>query len=112
MASSDSILTLKNPATEQPIADVVRRDTDEADATVRRAVAAFPGWRDVSPADRARLLRRFAVTVEEHAEELALLETRNVGKPITDSRGEEAMVADVLHFSAGAAATPRGAPIP
>ncbi len=50
--------------------------------------------------------------MESHAEELALLETRNVGKPITDSRGEVAMVADVLHFYAGAVDKHRGATIP
>src|SRR5580700_1255830 len=112
MAPSDSSLTVVNPATEQPVADVVRHDTDEADAAVRRAAAAFPAWRDISPSDRVRLLRRFAVTVGEHAEELALLETRNVGKPIADSRGEVAMVADVLHFYAGAVDKHRGATIP
>jgi acyl-CoA reductase-like NAD-dependent aldehyde dehydrogenase len=112
MSSSDATLTVVNPATERPVADVHRHDTAEADEAVRRAAAAFPAWRDISAADRGRLLRRFAVIVEEHAEELALLETRNVGKPIADSRGEVAMVADVLHFYAGAVDKHRGATIP
>jgi acyl-CoA reductase-like NAD-dependent aldehyde dehydrogenase len=112
MATSDSTLTVVNPATGHTVAEVKVQGTDEADAVVRRAAAAFPAWRDVSPADRARLLRRFADLVEEHSEELALLETRNVGKPITDSRGEVAMVADVLHFYAGAVDKHRGATIP
>lgn len=112
MALSDSSLTVVNPATERPVAEVQRHDTDEADAVVRRAGRAFPTWRDMSPPDRGRILRRFAITVEEHAEELALLETRNVGKPIADSRGEVAMVADVLHFYAGAVDKHRGATIP
>jgi acyl-CoA reductase-like NAD-dependent aldehyde dehydrogenase len=111
-ASFGTTLTVMNPATERPVADVRRHDTDEADAIVRRAREAFPAWRDISPPDRGRLLRRFAVTVEEHADELALLETRNVGKPIADSRGEVAMVADVLHFYAGAVDKHRGATIP
>jgi betaine-aldehyde dehydrogenase len=112
MATNDTTLRLVNPATEQPVAEIARQGTDEADAAVRRAVDAFPAWRDVAAADRARLLRRFAALVEEHAEELALLETRNVGKPIVDSRGEVAMVADVLHFYAGAVDKHRGATIP
>jgi acyl-CoA reductase-like NAD-dependent aldehyde dehydrogenase len=112
MAASDSTLTVVNPATERAVGAVAMHGTDEADAIVRRAAAAFPAWRAVAAADRARLLRRFAVLVEEHAEELALLETRNVGKPITDSRGEVAMVADVLHFYAGAVDKHRGATIP
>jgi acyl-CoA reductase-like NAD-dependent aldehyde dehydrogenase len=56
----------------------------------------------VGPSDRARLLRRVASLVEEHGDELALLETRNVGKPISDARGEVAMVAEVFHYYAGA----------
>jgi betaine-aldehyde dehydrogenase len=112
MTTSDSTLTVVNPATERPVADVVRQGTEEADAIVRRAAAAFPVWRAISPSDRARLLRRFAAEVEVHAEELALLETRNVGKPITDSRGELSMVADVLHFYAGAVDKHRGSTIP
>src|SRR5207249_149687 len=61
---------------------------------------------------RARLLRRLAVLVEEHGEELARLETRNVGKPISDSRGEVGMVADVFHFYAGAIDKHHGETIP
>ena len=57
-------------------------------------------------------MRRFAEQVEAHSEELALLETRNVGKPIADSRGEATMVADVLHFYSGAVEKHRGATIP
>src|SRR5579863_5386353 len=112
MATTDSILTVVNPANERPVTDVALQDTDEADAVVRRASAAFPAWRAISASDRGRLLRRFAVEVEEHADELALLETRNVGKPIADSRGEVGMVADVLHFYAGAVDKHRGATIP
>jgi acyl-CoA reductase-like NAD-dependent aldehyde dehydrogenase len=50
--------------------------------------------------------------VEAHAEELALLETRNVGKPIGDSRGEVSMVADVLRYYAGAVDKHRGTTVP
>ncbi len=112
MPTSDSTMTVVNPATERPVADVRRQDADEADAVVRRAVSAFPSWRAVSASDRARILRRFAVRVQEQADELALLETRNVGKPIADSRAEVAMVAEVLHFYAGAVDKHRGATIP
>jgi betaine-aldehyde dehydrogenase len=91
-----------NPATEEPIAELPSAGIEETDAAVAAARAAFPAWRAVTPQDRARLLRRLATLVEEHGEELALLETRNVGKPIADSRGEVGMVADVFHFYAGA----------
>jgi betaine-aldehyde dehydrogenase len=101
-----------NPATELTVAEVARQDADAAGAAVGRAKRAFPAWRDVAPGDRTRLLRRFAEEVESHAAELALLETRNVGKPIADSRGEVTMVADVLHFYSGAVEKHRGATIP
>jgi betaine-aldehyde dehydrogenase len=101
-----------NPATELTVAEIDRQSEEAADAAVARAARAFPAWRDVAPADRTRLLRRFAEQVEAHADELALLETRNVGKPITDSRGELSMVADVLHFYSGAVDKHRGATIP
>ena len=58
------------------------------------------------------MLRRLATLVEEHVEELALLETRNVGKPISDSRAEAAMVAEVFHFYAGAVDKHHGETIP
>jgi acyl-CoA reductase-like NAD-dependent aldehyde dehydrogenase len=91
-------VTVVDPATEQPIAELDEAGVEETDAAVARARVAFPSWRAVAPGDRARLLRRLAGLVEEHAEEIALLETRNVGKPISDSRGEVAMVAEVFHF--------------
>jgi betaine-aldehyde dehydrogenase len=112
MTSSADILKVVNPATELTVAEIERQGKEAADAAVERARRAFPAWRDVAPADRTRLLRRFAEQVEAHAEELALLETRNVGKPITDSRGEVSMVADVLHFYAGAVEKHRGVTIP
>src|SRR5262249_10850255 len=105
-------VTVYNPATEEPIAKLPEAGVDEADAAVARGRAAFPAWRRGPPADRARLLGRLAALVEEHGEELALLETRNVGKPIADSRGEVGMVADVFHFYAGAVDKHHGETIP
>jgi acyl-CoA reductase-like NAD-dependent aldehyde dehydrogenase len=101
-----------NPATEEEIAEVHGADAEETDHAVERARLAFPAWRAVAPGDRARLLRRLAGLVEEHGEELALLETRNVGKPIQDARGEIAMVAEVFYFYAGAVDKHYGETIP
>ncbi|HXV03935.1 MAG TPA: aldehyde dehydrogenase family protein, partial [Gaiellaceae bacterium] len=105
-------ITVVNPATEEPIAELPSAGVEETDAAVSAATAAYPGWRAVAPGDRARLLRRLAALVEEHGEELALLETRNVGKPIQDSRGEVAMVAEVFYFYAGAVDKHHGETIP
>jgi acyl-CoA reductase-like NAD-dependent aldehyde dehydrogenase len=91
-------VTVVDPATEQPIAELDQDGVDEADEAVARAGAAFPTWRAVTPSDRALLLRRVAGLVEQHAEELAALESRNVGKPISGARAEVGMVAEVFHF--------------
>jgi acyl-CoA reductase-like NAD-dependent aldehyde dehydrogenase len=106
------VTVVVNPATEAPITEVPIAGVEEADAAVARSLEAGPGWRAVSPADRARLMRRFAAQVEEHGEELAQLETANVGKPIAESRDEVGMVAEVLYFYAGAVDKHRGATVP
>jgi acyl-CoA reductase-like NAD-dependent aldehyde dehydrogenase len=105
-------LTVLNPATEQPIAQLQQAGLEETDAAVARAKAAFPNWRAVTPNNRARLLRRLATLVEEHAEELARIESQNVGKPIAGARGEFGMVAQVFHFYAGAVDKHFGETIP
>jgi acyl-CoA reductase-like NAD-dependent aldehyde dehydrogenase len=106
------VLTVLNPATEQPLAELEQAGVEETDAAVARAGRAFTAWRAVTPADRGRLLRRLATLVEEHHEELARIETRNVGKPIAGARGEVAMVAQVFHFYAGAVDKRYGETIP
>ena len=105
-------LTVLNPATEQPIAELEQAGIEETDRAVAAAKQAFPAWRAVSPADRARLLRRLATLVEEHGEELARIESQNVGKPISGARGEVGMVAQVFHFYAGAVDKHHGETIP
>jgi acyl-CoA reductase-like NAD-dependent aldehyde dehydrogenase len=106
------VTTVLNPATEETIAEIPAAGTDEADAAVAAARAAFPAWRAVAPGDRGRLLRRLSALVEEHGEELSRLESRNAGKPISDARGEIGMVADVFQFYAGAIDKHHGETIP
>jgi betaine-aldehyde dehydrogenase len=106
------VTAVVNPATEETIAEVESAGVDETDAAVARAKEAFPAWRAVPPADRARLLRRLATLVEEHGEELARIESRNVGKPIAGARGEVGMVAEVFHYYAGAVDKHFGETIP
>ena len=105
-------LTVLNPATEQPIAELQQAGVEETDAAVARARDAYPAWRAVAPNDRARLLRRLATLVEEHSEELSQIESQNVGKPISGARGEVGMVAQVFHFYAGAIDKHYGETIP
>lgn len=112
MTVAAKALEVINPATEKPIARLDRAGLEDTDRAVATAKAAYPAWRAVKPADRARLLRRIATKVEEHAEELARLETANAGKAIGDSRWEMGMVADVFHFYSGAVEKHYGETIP
>jgi acyl-CoA reductase-like NAD-dependent aldehyde dehydrogenase len=105
-------LTVVNPATEEPIAELPQAGVEQTDEAVARAKAAFPGWTALAPQDRARLLRNLAELVEEHHEELARIESENVGKPIAGARGEVGMVAQVFHFYAGAVDKHGGETIP
>ncbi|MFV2120888.1 aldehyde dehydrogenase family protein, partial [Streptomyces sp. Act-28] len=66
----------------------------------------------VEVADRARLLRRFAATVDDHLEELARLEVREAGHPIGDARWEAGNVRDLLDYAAGGAERLTGRQIP
>jgi acyl-CoA reductase-like NAD-dependent aldehyde dehydrogenase len=102
MATETKTLRVIEPATEKVMAELHEATVEEADAAVARAKAAYPAWKAVSPKDRGNLLRRIATTVEKHLEELAQLEARNVGKPISDARGEVGMVVDVFNYYAGA----------
>jgi acyl-CoA reductase-like NAD-dependent aldehyde dehydrogenase len=101
-----------DPATEETIVELDRAGVEETDAAVARAKDAFPTWRAVTPDDRGRLLRRLATLVEEHGEELAQTESRNVGKPIAGARFEVDMVSRVFHFYAGAVDKHHGETIP
>jgi acyl-CoA reductase-like NAD-dependent aldehyde dehydrogenase len=91
-----------NPATEQLIAQVPNATLDETDAAIARAQQAFDSWRTVAPADRGRLLRRFADVVDAHLEELALLEVANAGHTIGNARWEAGNVRDVLTYYSAA----------
>ncbi|MGV9243622.1 aldehyde dehydrogenase family protein [Streptomyces sp. NPDC003710] len=105
-------LQVLNPATEQVVATVPAADTADVDAAVVRAARAQSRWAAVPPGDRARLLRRFAVTVDEHLEELARLEVREAGHTIGNARWEAGNVRDLLDYAAGGVERLTGRQIP
>src|SRR3954454_11845620 len=105
-------LQVVEPATEDVLEEIPRAGAEEVDAAIARARAAFPAWRAVAPPDRARLLHRVANAVEEHHDELSVLEARNAGKPIGDARGEIGMVADTFRYYAAAPERLPGGTIP
>ena len=77
-----------SPGTGRTIASVASCDADDVDRAVAGARRAFESgsWSRAAPKQRKRVLRRLATLMEEHADELALLETLDMGKPIRDSR--------------------------
>lgn len=101
-----------NPATGEVIEAVPATSAAEVDAAVARAAKAQEGWAAAAPADRARLLRRFAGVVDEHIEELALLEVREAGHTIGNARWEAGNVRDLLDFAAGGVERLSGRQIP
>jgi len=92
-----------NPANAEVIAEVPRSSKEDVDRAVAAATAAFVSWSDSTPAERMGVLLRLADRVDEHAAELAQIESRNVGKPITVSRADLPFISDNLRFFAGAA---------
>lgn len=76
-----------NPANGQKLADIAWCGEAEVDAAVKAARAAFESgaWSELAPLARGKILKRFAALIREHGDELALLETLDMGKPIGDS---------------------------
>ena len=101
-----------NPSTEEVVRTVELADRAATDAAIERAQRAFETWQDVAPADRARLLRRFAGAVDADLENLAQLEVANAGHPIGNARWEAGNVRDVLEYYAAAPERLSGRQIP
>ncbi|MFJ4714632.1 aldehyde dehydrogenase family protein [Streptomyces sp. NPDC088785] len=106
------MLQVLNPATEDVVATVPAAGPADVDAAVRRAHTAQRGWAAAAPADRARLLRRFAAAVDDHLEELARLEVREAGHVLGNARWEAGNVRDLLDYAAGGVERLTGRQIP
>jgi succinate-semialdehyde dehydrogenase/glutarate-semialdehyde dehydrogenase len=81
-------VTTVDPSTGQPLATYEETPPDAVDATLQRAHDAAALWRETPPAERAQALRRVAASLRGRGEELALMATREMGKPLADSRAE------------------------
>lgn len=112
-AASGRAFATIDPSNEEPIADVARGGPEDVDRAVRAAHAAIHGpWSELAPAERGRLLYQLADAIEAAKDELAALETADVGKPLRESRGDVDGVAATLRYNAGAADKMEGATIP
>ncbi|MFI8436388.1 aldehyde dehydrogenase family protein [Streptomyces sp. NPDC079020] len=101
-----------NPATGEHLATVPATTRAGVDAAVTRAAAAQRTWAALAPADRARLLRRFAAAVDAETESLARLETAEAGHPLGNARWEAGNVRDLLAYAAGGVERLSGRQIP
>jgi betaine-aldehyde dehydrogenase len=106
------MIQVLEPATEEVMAEVPKAGIEQTDAAVARAKGAFSSWRAIAPGDRSALLHGLADALEEKLEDLARLEARNAGKPISDARGEMGMVVETFRYYAGAPERNTGRTIP
>jgi aminobutyraldehyde dehydrogenase len=107
-AAGGETMEVVNPATGETIGEVPRAGAEDVDRAVEAARKALPEWLESTPGERSELLHRLADTIEQNAEELAQVESQNVGKPISLAREEMPFCADNLRFFAGAARTLEG----
>ena len=93
----------------EPVADCGAADVD---AAVTAAKAAFPAWRDMPPLERARLLKRIANVLREHAEELAMIDAADCGNPYAEMVRDATVAAAQIEFYAGLVTEMKGSSIP
>ena len=98
-----STMDVINPSTGETIAQVPAGTAEDVDAAVETAKRALPEWLETTPGERAEVLLKLADVLEANAEELARIESRNVGKPLGYARDEIPVCVDNLRFFAGAA---------
>ena len=102
-SSSGETMEVLNPATGEAIAEVPRSGAEDVERAVEVAKHAWADWRGKTPKDRMELLLALADVIDEHVEELARLESANVGKPWWVAKDEPPAMSDCLRFFAGAA---------
>ncbi|OJU18541.1 MAG: aldehyde dehydrogenase [Clostridiales bacterium 43-6] len=110
LSSSGETRTVVNPANGEIIATVTEGTADDVKTAVAAAKRAFykDGWQDVTAGERAEYLFRLAAKIEENAEELALLEVRDNGKPLRETEYDVADTAACFKYYAGIATKPHG----
>ena len=102
-AAGGETMEVLNPATGETIAEVPQASAEDVDRAVQPAKKALPEWLETTPGERADMLLKLAAAIEEHSDELAELESQNVGKPLSYARDEMPVCSDNFRFFAGAA---------
>ncbi|HEV2218458.1 MAG TPA: gamma-aminobutyraldehyde dehydrogenase [Candidatus Dormibacteraeota bacterium] len=103
--SGSEVQEVKNPALGEVIATVPKGTAEDVDHAVKAARKAYDEvWFDSTPRERSEMLLKMATAIEEHGEELARIESENVGKPLGVTISDEIPpIADTFRFFAGAA---------
>ncbi|TMK72685.1 MAG: gamma-aminobutyraldehyde dehydrogenase [Actinobacteria bacterium] len=102
-AAGGETMEVLNPATGETIAEVPRASAEDVDRAVQAAKKALVEWRETTPGERAEMLLKLADALDAHADELAEIESRNVGKPLSYAKDELPVCSDNIRFFAGAA---------
>ena len=108
-AASGKTLESRNPATGDLLATVAEGDAEDINRAVGAARAAFEGpWSKFKPYERQALLLKIADLVEKHYDELSLLDTLDMGAPVSRTRGTRQRVLGMLRWYAGMATSIHG----
>ena len=102
-ASEGGTLEVEDPSTGEPIAEIADATVDDALAALAAAADAQAEWAATAPKERSEILRRAYEVMNERADDLALLMTLEMGKPVAESKAEIAYAADFLNWFAGEA---------
>jgi aldehyde dehydrogenase (NAD+) len=109
----EATLPVENPSTGEIVGAIARGGSADIDAAVEAAKAALAGeWGQMSATERGRILARIGAEVLAHAEDLAMIESQDVGKPLKQARADAIALARYMEFYAGAADKVMGQTIP
>ena len=110
--ASGGYLPTLDPMTTQPWAEIAQGTAVDIELAVQSAQEAFPAWRDAGPTRRADVIWRLGDLIAEHADELAALEARDVGKVVREVRGQMLSLRSWYHYYASLAYQTEGRTIP
>lgn len=112
LANSGQKMPSFDPGTSEEFAEFAAGDASDIDAAVASSVAAFSGWRDLSPAERGRILHKTSLLIIKNQERLAIVECIDSGKPLNEARGDIAGAARSFEYYAGACDKLEGSTFP
>jgi aminobutyraldehyde dehydrogenase len=102
-AAEGGVEQIVNPATGEVVAEVPQGTEADVDRAVQAAKQAYVEWRETTPGERAEVLLKLADVIDENTDELAQIESQNVGKPLSYAADEMPVCSDNMRFFAGAA---------